>query len=285
MSYLGWFFLLFGKLASPWIDSNSPIRYNETLPMCPSPVPDGYVRGPVFYDGGADNSVYNEYARNAFWNLAGGYGARIVVLTTNADASQADYGYAAAFQALEAARVRLIGLAGRASGSDPAVLHAIEQSTAVFLSGGHPLQWSTAAFLGNHMLVYRDDTPFPCMAAGLGLSNRMLVAGHFNPDQRGELLRMAIAANPYMLGIGLPDQAAFIRRSDNLLEVVGLANVQVVDGSQMTSTNLLAWQPGQRFEAEGLCVVDLPPDHRYDQDSHRVLPPELAMPLPVRSSL
>lgn len=280
--------------------------------MCPSPVPDGYVRGPVFYDGGADISVYNEYARNAFWNLAGGYGARIVVLTTNSDATQADYGYAAAFQALEAARVRLLPLVDRASGSDPAILQAVEQSTAVFLSGGHPLQWSTriggtplatairranacgkavgavggsAAFLGNHMLVYRDDTPFPCMAAGLGLSNRMLVAGHFDPDQRGELLRMAIAANPYMLGIGLPDQAAFIRRSDNLLEVVGLASVQIVDGSQMTGTNLLAWQPGLAFEAAGLSVVDLPPDYRYDPDSHRVLPPELAMPLPVRSSL
>jgi cyanophycinase len=280
--------------------------------MCPSPVPDGYVRGPVFYDGGADNSVYNEYARNSFWNLAGGYGARIVVLTTNAGISQADYGYAAAFEALEAARVRLLVLRDRASGSDPAVLQAIEQSTAVFLSGGHPLQWSTriggtplatairranacgkavgavggsAAFLGNHMLVYREDTAFPCMAPGLGLSNRMLVAGHFDPVQRGELLRRAIAANPYLLGIGLPDKAAFIRRSDNLLEVVGLASVQIVDGSQMTRTSLVTWQPGQPFEAEGLRVVDLPPDHRYDQDSRRVLPPELAMPLPVRSSL
>jgi cyanophycinase len=275
-------------------------------------VPDGYVRGPVFYDGGADHSVYNEYARNAFWNLAGGYGARIVVLTTNADVSQADYGYAAAFQALEAARVRLILLIDRGSGSDPAVLHAVEQSTAIFLSGGHPLQWSTriggtplatairranacgkavgavggsAAFLGNHMLVYRDDTDFPCMAPGLGLSNRMLVAGHFDPGLCGPLLRMAIAANPYMLGIGLPDQAAFIRRSDNLLEVVGLASVQIVDGSQMTGTNLLYWRPGQVFEAEGLRVVDLLPDHRYDQDAHVVLPPELALPLPVRSSL
>lgn len=279
--------------------------------MCPSPVPDGYVRGPVFYDGGADNSVYNEYARNAFWNLAGGYGARIVVLTTNADVSQADYGYAAAFQALEAAKVRLLVLRDRASGSDPAVLHAIEQSTAVFLSGGHPLQWSTriggtplatairranacgkavgavggsAAFLGNHMLVYREDTAFPCMAPGLGLSNRMLVAGHFDPDVRGALLHMAIAANPYLLGIGLPDQAAFIRRSDNLLEVVGLASVQIVDGSQISDTNLVAWQPGSPFEAVGLRVIYLPPDHRYDPDTHQMLPPELAMPLPVRSS-
>jgi cyanophycinase len=280
--------------------------------MCPSPVPDGYVRGPVFYDGGADHSIYNEYARNAFWNLAGGYGARIVVLTTNADASQADYGYAAAFQALEAARVRLIAVRDRASGSDSAILQAIEQSTAVFLSGGHPLQWSTriggtalatalrranacgkavgavggsAAFLGNHMLVYRDDSAFPCMAPGLGLSNRMLVAAHYDPSLRGELLRAAIAANPYMLGIGLPDQAAFIWRADALLEVVGLASVQIVDGSQMTGVNLLAWQPGTPFQAEGLRVVDLPPDYRYDPDSRRVLTPELSLPLPVRSSL
>jgi cyanophycinase len=279
--------------------------------MCPSPVPDGYVRGPVFYDGGADHSVYNEYARNAFWNLAGGYGARIVVLTTNADATQADYGYAAAFHALEAAKVRLMVLRDRASGSDPAVLRAIEQSTAIFLSGGHPLQWSTriggtalatairranacgkavgavggsAAFLGNHMLVYRDDTAFPCMAPGLGLSNRMLVAAHFDPDTRGELLRMAIAANPYMLGIGLPDQAAFIRRADALLEVVGLASVQIVDGSQMTGVNLLAWQPGSPIEAEGLQIISLPPDHRYDPETRSVLPPELALPMPVRSS-
>ena len=280
--------------------------------MSPSPVPDGYVRGPIFYDGGADNSVYNEYARNAFWNLAGGYGARIVVLTTNADASMADYGYAAAFQALEAARVRLIVLADRASGSEATVLSAIEQSTAVFLSGGHPLQWSTriggtrlatairranacgkavggvggsAAFLGSHMLVYRDDTGFPCMAPGLGLSNRMLIAGHFEPDQRGELLCKAIASNPYLLGVGLPDEAAFIWRADNLLEVVGLAVVQIVDGSQMVSTNLLVQRRGEPFRAEGLRVLELPPDHRYDPDSHRVLPPELAMPLPVRSSL
>lgn len=279
--------------------------------MSPSPVPNGYVRGPVFYDGGADHSVYNEYARNAFWNLAGGYGARIVVLTTNADVSQADYGYAAAFQALEAARVRLQVLRDRAGGSDPAILQAIEQSTAVFLSGGHPLQWSmriggtplatairranacgkavgavggSAAFLGNHMLVYRDDTGFPCMAPGLGLSNRMLVAAHFVASQRSELLRMAIAANPYMLGIGLPDQAAFIRRADNLLEVVGLASVQIVDGSQMTGANLLGWQPGSPFQAEGLQTIDLPPDHRYDPDTRQVLPPELALPRPVRSS-
>ena len=280
--------------------------------MCPSPVPDGYVRGPVFYDGGADHSVYNEYARNAFWNLAGGYGARILVLTTNADVSDADYGYAAAFEALEASVVRLMVLRDRASGFDPDVLHAVEQSTAIFLSGGHPLQWSTriggaalatairranacgkavgavggsAAFLGNHMLVYQSGAHFPCMAPGLGLSNRMLVAAHYDPGERGELLRMAIASNPYLLGIGLPDQAAFIRRADSLLEVVGLAPVQIVDGSLVTGSNLLTWRPGAKFEVDGLRVLDLPPDHRFDPDTRQILPPELGIPRPVRSSL
>ncbi len=280
--------------------------------MSPSPVPTGYVRGPVFYDGGADYSVYNEAARQAFWNLAGGYGARIVVLTANAGASDADYGYAAAFQALEAARVQLIAVGDRAGGRDPAILQAVEHSTAVFLSGGHPLRWSTciggtllatairranacgkavgavggsAAFLGNHMLVYRQGLAYPCMAPGLGLSNRILVAGHYEPEQHGQLLAMAIASNPYVLGIGLPDQAACIWRADNLLEVVGLAQVTVIDGSALISTNVLEWTPGQSFKADGLRSIELAPDDRYDPERHEVLPPDLLLPMPVRSTL
>jgi cyanophycinase len=280
--------------------------------MCPSPVPEGYVRGPVFFDGGADHSVYNEVARGAFWNLAGGYGARIAVLTANEDASDADYGYAAAFQALEAARVQLVVVRDRASGHDRSLLQAVQQSTAVFLSGGHPLRWSTriggtplatairranacgkavgavggsAAFLGNHMLVYREGEPYPCMAPGLGLSNRILVAGHFVPEQQGQLLAQAIASNPYVLGIGLPDRAACIRRADGVLEVMGLASILLVDGSGITSSNVLEWIPGKPFEAEGLRTIELAPDYRYDLENHQILPPELPMPMPNRSSL
>ena len=279
--------------------------------MSPSPVPDGYVRGPIFYDGGAEDSVYNEYARYAFWNLAGGYGARIVVLTTNSGASEADYGYTAAFQALEAASVRLVVVGDRSAGFDQSVIHHIEHSTAVFLSGGHPLRWSTtiggtplatairranacgkavggvggsAAFLGNHMLVY-DDQPLPRMAPGLGLSNRILVAAHFDMEKYSQLLQLAIASNPYVLGVGLVDQAAFIRRADTMIEVVGLANLHLVDGQQMTSTNIQSWRPGQVFEAGGMRVLELEPDYRYDLETHSVQPPELAMPMPVRSSL
>lgn len=279
--------------------------------MSPSPVPDGYVRGPIFYDGGAEDSVYNEYARYAFWNLAGGYGARIVVLTTNRGATQADYGYTAAFQALEAASVRLVVVGDRSSGFDQAIIHHIEHSTAVFLSGGHPLRWSTtiggtplatairranasgkaagavggsAAFLGNHMLVY-DDQPLPRMAPGLGLTNRILVAAHFDASKYAHLLQMAIASNPYVLGIGLSDHAAFIRRADTMIEVVGLASLYLVDGQAMTSTNVQSWKPGQAFQADGMRSLELQPDYRFDLETRTIQPPEIVLPMPVRSSL
>ncbi len=279
--------------------------------MSPSPVPDGYVRGPIFYDGGAEDSVYNEYARYAFWNLAGGYGARIVVLTTNRGATEADYGYTAAFQALEAASVRLVVVGDRSAGYDKSVIHHIEHSTAVFLSGGHPLRWSTtiggtplatairranacgkavgavggsAAFLGNHMLVY-DEQPLPRMAPGLGLTNRILVAAHFDGAQYGHLLQMAIASNPYVLGIGLSDQAAFIRRADTMIEVVGLASLYLVDGQAMTSTNVQSWKPGQAFVADGMRSLELQPDYRFDLETREVRSPEINLPMPVRSSL
>lgn len=278
--------------------------------MSPSPVPQGYVRGPIFFDGGADYSLYDDYARNAFWNLAGGYGARIVVLTANEDASDADYGYTRAFTRLEAASAQLIVVGNRAAGGAPEVLQAIQDSTGVFLSGGHPLRWSTriggtplatairranavgkavgavggsAAFLGNHVLVY--GTGYPHLAPGLGLSNRIVVAGHFEVEVHGELLRMAVATNPYLVGIGLPEAAAVIRRADSTLEVVGLADVTVVDGQEMAATNLAEWQPGQAFEAPGLRMFTVPAAHRFDLETRQVLPPEVDLPPPVRYAL
>lgn len=278
--------------------------------MSPSPVPTGYVRGPIFYDGGAAPSVYSDYGRNVFWNLAGGYGARILVLTANGESGAADYGYASAFAALESASVRLLPITSRQSGRDPTLLEAVQQSTGIFLAGGHPLRWSTriggtplatairranacgkavggvggsAAFLGDHMLVY--GTAFPRMAPGLGLSNRILVAAHFAADQHLPLLRMAIATNPYLLGIGLPEQAAIIRRADRALEVVGLSGIVIVDGSGMDSTNLADWQPGQPFQADGLATLSLAPDHRFDLESRQILPPELDLPYPRHSTL
>jgi len=278
--------------------------------MSPSPVPDGYVRGPLFFDGSAGGGVHGDYARNTFWNLAGGYGARILVLTANAAGNAADHGYAEAFRDLEAAQVALLVIGRRASGHDPAVLQAVERSTAVFLSGGHPLQWSTriggtplatairranacgkavggvggsAAFLGNHMLVYGGD--FPRMAPGLGLSNRILVAAHFDPAQHGEVLHMAIASNPYLLGIGVPEQSACIRRPDDRLEAVGPSPVVLVDGQAMDSTNLMSWRPGMAFTAPGLRVVELQPQHQFDLETRRPVPPDDLMPAPQHSSL
>ncbi len=271
--------------------------------MCPSPVPAGYVRGPIFFDGGADYSLYDDYARNAFWNLAGGYGARIVVLTANENASDADYGYTAAFRKLESASTQLIVVASRGVGHDPAVLHAIQESTGVFLSGGHPLRWSTriggtplatairranavgkavgavggsAAFLGNHMLVYGRD--YPCLAPGLGLTNRIVVAAHFDMEQHGELLRMAIASNPYLVGVGIPEATAVVRRADSTLEVVGLADVTLIDGQLMTDTNLADWQPSHPFAAAGLATRMLPPEHRFDLETRHIYPPDATLP-------
>jgi cyanophycinase len=278
--------------------------------MCPSPVPEGYVRGPIFFDGGADFSLYDDYARNAFWNLAGGYGARIVVLTANENATDADYGYAAAYRKLESTSVQLIVVGSRGVGHDPAVLHVIQESTGIFLSGGHPLRWSTriggtplatairranavgkavgavggsAAFLGNHVLVYGHD--HPCLAPGLGLTNRIVVAGHFDPQQHGDLLRMAIASNPYLVGIGLSAAAAVVRRADSLLEAVGLAEVLVVEGNEMTSTNLADWQPGRLFEAPGLRSVPLPPEHLFDLERRAVVAPAKTLPRMGRYNL
>jgi cyanophycinase len=132
-------------------------------------------------------------------------------------------------------------------------------------------------------LVYGHSYPY--LAPGLGLSNRIVVAGHFQTELHANLLRMAVASNPYLIGIGLPDAGAVIRRADTTLEVVGLADVVVVDGQEMSTTNLAEWQPGQPFEAPGLRTLTVPTAHRFDLETRQVLPPEVDLPPPLRYAL
>ena len=97
---------------------------------------------------------------------------------------------------------------------------------------------------------------------------------------------MAIASNPYVLGIGLSDQAAFIRRADTMIEVVGLASLYLVDGQAMTSTNVQTWKPGPaRSRPTGCVRWSCSPTIVSTWRPATVQSPEINLPMPVRSSL
>jgi cyanophycinase len=76
------------------------------------------------------------------------------------------------------------------------------------------------------------------MAPGLGYIKDVIIDQHF--AERGRIGRLlgAVAQNPRFLGIGLDENTAIIVEKENRVRVLGAGAVYVVDGRQVTCTNM-----------------------------------------------
>jgi cyanophycinase len=76
------------------------------------------------------------------------------------------------------------------------------------------------------------------LAPGMGLTNRVIIDQHFQRRGRIGRLMLAVAYNPYLIGLGIDEDTAVIINPKHQLEVVGRGSVIVVDGVGMSFTNL-----------------------------------------------
>jgi cyanophycinase len=76
------------------------------------------------------------------------------------------------------------------------------------------------------------------MTPGLGLVKNMIIDQHFS--ERGRIRRLlgAVAENPRMLGIGVDEDTAVVVESDGAFHAVGSGAVYVVDGHDLSYTNI-----------------------------------------------
>src|SRR5215510_810282 len=76
------------------------------------------------------------------------------------------------------------------------------------------------------------------MTPGLGLVKNMIIDQHFS--ERGRIRRLlgAVAQNPRMLGIGIDEDTAIVVESDGTFHALGSGAVYVVDGHDLSYTNI-----------------------------------------------
>lgn len=282
----------------------------------PAPVPAGFTRGPLIATGGHEEINDSSRILQYTWQLAGSFGARIAIVPT----ASRDFDEAEAYRALFARWgvdwVEVLAVQTRADAQDTAALAAIQHATAFVFTSGNPLRLSTvlggtplatairrghargkvaagsgtaAAFLAEHMIAYAQEGSTPVrgsvrFAPGLGLSNRLMVVADYSHDRWYGPLSIAVAANPFLLGVGVHANAAIVLHPGNLLEAVGTDPATLADGRQIVRTDLYDIEFGQPVHIEGLHVATLPQEHWYDIDNRRIHAPENPLLTPQRSS-
>jgi cyanophycinase len=75
-------------------------------------------------------------------------------------------------------------------------------------------------------------------APGLGLLGGVIIDQHFGARGRSGRLLTAVAHNPDLLGIGLDEDTAIEVQHSGALTVVGSGSVMIVDGIDISHTNI-----------------------------------------------
>ncbi len=108
--------------------------------------------------------------------------------------------------------------------------------------------------------LYKDDIH---IAKGLGLVKDVLVDTHFIKRGRFARLAHAVTLNPSCLGIGLEEDTALLISEGNKAKCIGSGMVVLIDGSNITDTNISTADHSTPIVVAGLVVSIMAEGSRY----------------------
>lgn len=200
----------------------------------PAPVPPGFTRGPIMFMGPLTAAQPFAQMMQSFWDEAGGYGARILIVPTAAhDAAPAER-YRRWLAEAEVDWVELLPVAHRRAAHDPALIERVESATGILITDGNPLRF--VGMLGGTPVAQaiRRANARGRVVAGIGqggavLSQHMVVAAEQTAAEQ-------IAAGQTLHSAPTP---ALIRFAPGL----GIVNRIAVDSDDEAGTNLRTHLP------------------------------------------
>lgn len=283
----------------------------------PAPVPPGFTRGPIVFIGPLTADQTFARMMQSFWDEAGGYGARILIVPTAASDAVSAERYRRWLTDAEVDWVELLPVSSRRAAHDPALVERIESATGILITDGNPLRFvgmlggtpvaqairranargrvvagvgQGGAVLSQHMIVAADlsvnGAPTPSsirFAPGLGIVNRLTVDSdnEAGANLRTHLPRLltAVAYNPFLIGVALDPDTGVVLYANSTLEVFGAGSALIVDGARIEECDLYATAPDQPFHVTGVEIYTLTHGYTFNLDAHEVQrPPESEIP-------
>ncbi len=262
--------------------------------------------GSLFVIGGAED---RQETKIILSHLAERVGAGKLVISTLAS----EYGeelweiYRKLFSSMGVKHLKHLGIDHRDESSEDPRLGILSDATAVFFTGGDQLRITTrlggtalserieeiynrggiiggtsagATALGEMMLVGTPGGGISKvgdvlqMTPGLGLAKNMIIDQHFS--ERGRIRRLlgAVAQNPRMLGVGIDEDTAVVVENDGMFYALGSGAVYVVDGHDLSYTNISEASFSRALSVFGVKLHVLSSGDRFD--AHSRLPSHIA---------
>jgi cyanophycinase len=285
----------------------------------PAPVPPGFTRGPIIFFGPFSEERSADRLLQSFWDEVGSYGARVLIVSTGAvDGAEVEH-LRTWFAAAEVDSLAVLPLRSRPEAMDAGLVSLVDNATGILIVDSSPLRFTSicggtpvaqairranargravgavgraGAVLCQHMIAFDHRAALPGaflhrsliqFAPGLGIVNRLALDCGDEPGAhfRTHLSRLltAVAYNPFLIGVALDPDTGAVVYPDSTLEVFGAGSALVVDGWQITHTDLYDHADESPMSVLGVQMHILGHGYTYHLDTHTARrPPESEIP-------
>ncbi|GAB2527875.1 cyanophycinase [Rufibacter soli] len=219
-----------------------------------------------------------------------------VITTATLEPMESGQAYKEAFEELGCSSVRFMHIDEDNKADSKDYITRIEQAEVIFFTGGNQLRLkeflsgSKLHHLMQRRFIEEEITIAGTSAGAAAMSNRMIYEGygsyslvkgevkttdglsfinnvfidtHFTERGRFGRLAHAVSKRPEFIGIGLGEETGIIIKHNNHIEVFGTGVVTIMDGSQVTYSNLQEVEEGDPIAIENLTMHLLVEGHEY----------------------
>lgn len=236
-----------------------------------------------------------------FLKRSGGGRARIAILPQASQRRDTGREYVKMFKAFGAKEAATLEFRSRALADKGEHLQIIRKATGIFFSGGTQMRIAAvmggtqleaellrayargcvvggtsagASILSRTMVAYGKGGASPRerilqMSAGLGFTDTFIFDQHFRQRDRLGRLIYAVASHPGIVGVGIDEDTAAIVENDSRITVCGSGAVTIVDGKQITGTDVAEAENGGAVAVSNLIVHVLTRNSVYDGRTRR----------------
>jgi cyanophycinase len=232
-----------------------------------------------------------------------GKASRIEIIPTASKVpNQVGPEYAKAFQYLGAENVEVLNIEKREEALSDESYNRIKNADVIFFTGGDQLRLtsiiggtpmhdlilqkyqeeefiyvgtSAGAASASKSMIYQGSSHEALLkgeikiTSGLGLIDHVVVDTHF--VQRGRIGRLfqAVVSNPKTLGIGLGEDTGLLITEGNSMEALGSGLVILVDGRNISDTNITDVNIGEPISIKNLVVHVMSKSDKYLLKEHQ----------------
>ena len=219
-----------------------------------------------------------------------------VITTASKEPEQRGKEYHAVFTNLGALKVEILNIKKRSQANNRDFVRILKDIDLIFLTGGDQLRLTTVlggsktlqaihdrlaegvliagtsagAAIFSDTMIYQGKSEEGLlkgrifMTSGFGFVENIVFDTHFMARGRIGRLVQIVTTNPTCIGVGIGEDSGIILNGDGTSEVIGTGQVIIIDGSDITYSNIMDIDPGESIAVENVRIHSVVSGYGYD---------------------